>query len=91
MEILNHDKEYDLPIKLTIDDIKFNYLKEKHEIIHKTIHNKSCVGIINGLWANSIGMGGIIQIECKFYPTNTFLEFKLTGMQGDVMKESMNV
>ena len=21
-------------------------------------------------------MGGIIQIECKFYPTNTFLEFK---------------
>ena len=55
------------------------------------IHNKPEVGIINGLWANSIGMGGIIQIECKFYPTTTFLDLKLTGMQGDVMKESMNV
>ena len=37
------------------------------------IHDKPEVGVINGLWANSIGMGGIIQIECKFYPT-TFLD-----------------
>ena len=36
-------------------------------------------------------MGGIIQIECKYFPTKTPLELKLTGMQGDVMKESMNV
>ena len=26
-----------------------------------------------------------------FFPTSTFLELKLTGLQGDVMKESMNV
>lgn len=55
------------------------------------INNVSKIGIINGLWANEIGMGGIIQIECKYFPTNTFLDFKLTGLQGDVMKESMNV
>tara|TARA_B100000900_G_scaffold416238_1_gene450440 strand:- start:8646 stop:11942 length:3297 start_codon:yes stop_codon:yes gene_type:complete len=91
LEILNHDKEYDLPIKLTIEDIKFNYLKEKNEIIHKTIHNNSCVGIINGLWANSIGMGGIIPIECFYWPSTNFMDLKLTGLQGDVMKESMNV
>ena len=36
-------------------------------------------------------MGGIIPIECNFYPSNNFLDFKLTGLQGDVMKESMNV
>ena len=89
--ILNQDKEYELPIKLTIEDIKFNYLKEKHEIIHKTIHNNSCVGIINGLWANSIGMGGIIPIECFYWPSTNFMDLKLTGLQGDVMKESMNV
>jgi len=91
LEILNHTKEYDLPIKLTIDDIKYKYLKEKHETRHTIIHKKSSVGIINGLWANSLGMGGIIPIECFFLPSNNFLDLKLTGMQGDVMKESMNV
>jgi ATP-dependent Lon protease len=49
------------------------------------------VGIINGLYANSRGNGGIIQIEASFFPTTTFLDLKLTGLQGDVMKESMNV
>ena len=34
--------------------------------------------------------GGIIQIQVSFFPSNTFMELKLTGMQGDVMKESMN-
>ena len=48
-------------------------------------------GIVNGMWANALGKGGIIPIEVRLYPTSTFLELKLTGMQGDVMKESMNV
>ena len=91
LEILNYDKEYNLPIKLTIEDIKYNYLKDKNEIIHKTIHKTSCIGIINGLWANSIGMGGIIPIECFYWPSTNFMDLKLTGLQGDVMKESMNV
>ena len=46
---------------------------------------------MNGLWANSMGMGGIIPIETYFFPSSTFLDLKLTGLQGDVMKESMNV
>ena len=46
---------------------------------------------MNGLWANALGMGGIIPIECFYLPSNNFLDFKLTGLQGDVMKESMNV
>ena len=49
------------------------------------------IGVINGLWANSLGKGGILPIETSFYPCNTFLELKLTGMQGEVMKESMTV
>lgn len=91
LEILNYKKKYDLPIKLTVKDVKMNYLKERNEIIHKTIHINSSVGIINGLWANSIGMGGIIPIECFLWPSNNFMDLKLTGLQGDVMKESMNV
>tara|TARA_B110000285_G_C15142975_1_gene632368 strand:- start:6314 stop:9586 length:3273 start_codon:yes stop_codon:yes gene_type:complete len=91
LEILNHKKKGELPINITIDDIKSKYLKEKYETQHKKIHDKSCVGIMNGLWANSLGMGGVIPIECFFLPSNNFMDLKLTGLQGDVMKESMNV
>ena len=84
-------KDMELPIVLTKENIKFNYLKERTEVIYKKIHKTPKVGIMNGLWANSLGMGGIIPIECSLFPTSTFLDLKLTGMQGDVMKESMNV
>ena len=91
LEILNRTKKYELPIVVDIDDIKFKYLKEKHETRRTIIHDEPSIGIISGLWANSLGMGGIIPIECFFLPSNNFLDLKLTGMQGDVMKESMNV
>jgi len=80
-----------LPIEITVEDIKNNYLKDNPEIKHKKIHLVSQVGIINGLWANSYGQGGVIPIQARFYPCEEFLHLKLTGMQGDVMKESMNV
>jgi len=83
--------EGDLPICITSDAVKNKYFKGKHEIKHKKIHSENSVGIINGMWANSMGQGGIIQIQAKFYPADEFLNLKLTGMQGDVMKESMNV
>ena len=38
-----------------------------------------------------MGQGGIIPIEAKFFPSTSFMELKLTGLQGDVMKESMTV
>ena len=80
-----------IPIEITIDEIKNKYLKDKNEIKHKKIHCISQIGLINGLWANSYGQGGVIPIQSKFYPCDEFLHLKLTGMQGDVMKESMNV
>ena len=46
--------------------------------------------LVNGLWANSIGQGGILPMECTFIHSSTFMDLKLT-VQGDVMKESMNV
>jgi len=80
-----------LPITVSISDIKFKYLKEHHEIREKNIHISPQVGIINGLWASALGLGGINPIECYWFPSSKFLELKLTGLQGDVMKESMNV
>ena len=67
------------------------YLSEYDPIYIQTITSESKVGLIHGLWANMIGQGGIIPIETSYSPSNHFLELKLTGMQGDVMKESMNV
>jgi ATP-dependent Lon protease len=91
LSILKNEKEYELPIVVTMNDIKYNYLKERHGIKLNKIHPVPAKGVINGLWANTLGRGGILPIEVSFFPSNTFLELKLTGMQGDVMKESMNV
>jgi len=87
----NDTTPLNVPIIITIDDIKHKYLKERREISSVKIHETSAVGIINGMWANSVGKGGILPIEASFFPTGTFLDLKLTGMQGDVMKESMTV
>ena len=62
-----------------------------NKVDEKTIHEKNEIGIINGLWANNLGCGGIIPIQTLFYPCSVFLQLQLTGLQGDVMKESMNV
>ena len=67
------------------------YLKDRHEINNVKIIDQPRVGIINGMWANSLGNGGILYIECYFFATTTFYDLNLTGMQGDVMKESMAV
>jgi ATP-dependent Lon protease len=80
-----------IPIVITINDIKDKYLKERREMKLMKIHTVPTIGVINGLWANSMGKGGVLPIEASFFPTGTFLDLKLTGMQGDVMKESMTV
>jgi ATP-dependent Lon protease len=87
----NKNYDYDFLIKITVDDLKDKYFKDKYEVILKKVHTENIVGIANGMWANSVGQGGVIPIQSKFYPTSSFLDLKLTGMQGDVMKESMNV
>ena len=87
----NMNDDYEIPIHISIDDIKNKYFKDKHEIKHKKIHSDSKIGIINGLWANTLGRGGVIPIQVNWRPSSKFLQLHLTGMQGDVMKESMNV
>jgi ATP-dependent Lon protease len=87
----DNESNYEIPIHITCDDIKYKYLKDRHEIKAKKIHTESSVGLITGLWANSQGRGGVLPIEARFHPSGSFLDMKLTGMQGDVMKESMSV
>ena len=92
LDVLKNSQEmFEYPINITISDIKNKYFKDKREVKIIKIPPTSSVGVINGLWANSQGKGGVIPIQAKYYPCETFLNLKLTGLQGDVMKESMNV
>jgi len=91
MKTKSNNDSISLPIVITNEEIKTKYLRERHEVRIQQISASSKVGIINGLWANAVGRGGIIPIEAHFFPCDRFFDLKLTGMQGDVMKESMNV
>jgi ATP-dependent Lon protease len=57
----------------------------------KKIDNIPRIGMVNGLYATTSGLGGltIIQVMKTISDKKLGLE-KLTGNQGDVMKESMN-
>lgn len=83
--------DYELPINVTIDDIKTKYFKDKREVKVYKIHDESRVGVINALWANSMSQGGVLPLQASFVPASRFLELTLTGSMGDVMKESIQV
>lgn len=80
----------DIPIIMT-NELVEKYLHKYTPITEQKIHAFPAVATVNGLYATSLGKGGIIQISASFFPSSTFLELKLTGLQGDIMKESMNV
>ena len=81
-------ENYEFPIKITENIIK-DILSDRHVIINKKIHPKPSVGIMNGLYATSLGVGGIITVEAFRTLSDRKLELELTGQQGDVMKESV--
>jgi ATP-dependent Lon protease len=87
----NNDKDYELPINISIADIKTKYFKDKREVIIRKVPEESLVGFANGMFATSHGNGGTLPIHAKFFPCEQFLELKLTGLQQDVMRESMHV
>ena len=72
---------------LNIEEINRILSKPKNENIK--IHSKPEIGIINGLYATTNGDGGIIPIQIFNNFTSTTFEIKLTGKQGDIMKESV--
>ncbi len=80
----------DLPITITRDIID-KILDITNKIDYYIIHDTPKIGLMNGLFATSSGLGGITKIEAFTFPSSNHLELKLTGLQGDVMKESMNV
>ena len=85
-KLLNNN--IDLPFTINIDYVK-KHFTDSHKIYIKKILDKPCIGVVNGLFATSLGTGGITIIEVMKTPSNVNLNLELTGSQGDIMKESM--
>ena len=84
----NNNKEF--PINVSIAMIE-DFFSDKPKIIHKKIAERPYVGLVNGLFATIMGVGGLTIIETFKTPSDSKMSLKLTGQQGDVMKESMQV
>ena len=78
-------------LKEVTKEIINNILEKPNNQIIK-IENTPNIGIINGLYATNNGNGGIVPIQIfnNFSSTQNAYELKLTGKQGEVMKESVH-
>ena len=90
INLLILSNEMVLPITITKEFID-NIFKNNLKVIIKKINDKPQIGIVNGLYATSLGIGGITIIQIKQIYSKNVLELVLTGNQGDIMKESMKV
>tara|TARA_B100000242_G_C42921708_1_gene427368 strand:- start:4 stop:876 length:873 start_codon:yes stop_codon:yes gene_type:complete len=81
----NNNSEIILNEKIVVD------ILEKPKLEIQKIHKSNLIGVINGLYATTNGGGGIvpIQIFCNFFNNDSPFSLRLTGCQGDVMKESV--
>ncbi len=68
-----------------VDDLFKNKPKMRINMIHKNPE----IGLVNGLYATTSGIGGLTVIQVMKYPSDKMLDLTLTGQQGDVMKESV--
>lgn len=77
------------------------YIINKEDIDHVFLHDydyytkfniikEPTVGIANAMWTNS-HIGGIMHIQSSLVTSVGFMDLQLTGLQGNVMQESMTV
>ncbi len=88
-----HRNEYHNNIILPFN-VDINYVDDIFKLkpkmrINKT-HNEPMIGLVNGLYATSTGVGGLTPIQVMKYPAEKMLDLTITGQQGDVMKESVS-
>jgi endopeptidase La len=78
----------DMPIQIT-KKLVLKYLG-KPKVFFEKIHSNGQIGVINGLYATTVGSGGILPIYVCLTKNGTN-KFKLvtTGKQGKVMRESV--
>lgn len=93
-ETLNKIFNLDIDDKIVINQELVHKYLDKPIMLVEEIHKNDLVGVVNGLYASSVGMGGIVPIQIyKNYigdsHDGTNLKLKLTGNQKQVMRESV--
>ena len=92
IDILKNTSKYSVfPIQISIDEIRNKYFKDRREVKHLKIAKESQVGVINALYATTTGNSGILMATAKFFPSDKFLDLRLTGLLDDMMKESFQI
>jgi len=76
------------PYEIT-QEIMDELLTDSAKARYKKKADKPHIGKVNGLYATMAGTGGITLVEVQKIPSNVKFGLELTGMQGDVMQESM--
>ena len=91
IKLLN--SELERPVNITIENIQNELLEHCKMIHHTNLLEKPRIGSINGLFATSVGLGGITRIEIQKYSelSNKDNKFEITGHLGKVMTESVSV
>lgn len=85
-----NEKKVKFPYKLDMKCMNV-LLKEYDEIKETPIHTEDKIGVVNGMWANSYGMGGVLPIEILTYPSSAAFSIKKTGSLKKVIQESIEV
>ena len=78
------------PYKVSKKDLDV-LLKDYNKINFHKIHSESKVGVINGMWAGRLGIGGVLPIESSWIPAQNRNYIKATGSLEKVIKESIEV
>lgn len=78
------------PFIVTKKNIK-KILCNNYEYKPDTINVEPKVGIVYGLYAGSLGVGGILPIQAMLIPSQTAMSIKATGNLQKVIKESVDV
>jgi ATP-dependent Lon protease len=78
-----------LPYNVNIEYVDEIFKLKPKMRINKT-HTEPMIGLVNGLYATSTGVGGLTPIQVMKYPAEKMLDLTITGQQGDVMKESVS-
>ena len=78
-----------MPFKVEDDDLDI-LLKDYNKVNFQKVNSESKVGVINGMWAGSLGIGGVLQIE-SLIPAQNRNFIKATGSLEKVITESVEV
>ena len=85
-----NEKKVKFPYELNKEGMNV-LLKEYDEIKETPIHTENKIGVVNGMWADSYGMGGVLPIEILTYPSSAAFSIKKTGSLKKVIQESIEV